>query len=207
MSRREEEERITGGRFVQPTADVLLPPERAYRIQAGRFVEPAASHLLPHSRKFKIGVDFDNAYHIGGSINTVMDGGEEIIARRPSRSSDIKIVVNNSIIETMELSQDTAFTLSMPLEIEWLNKSGWDVTGFVACVTVSDGISKGYRKFKTIRSHTNPYKEDNFVLNGSVAGYSTVMPGRDINLKIKIWWSGRDGDYDAGNGYPDVGLW
>jgi hypothetical protein len=34
MDRREDEEGISGGRFVQPAANKLLPPERFYRLQA-----------------------------------------------------------------------------------------------------------------------------------------------------------------------------
>lgn len=82
MRRREEfrEQGISGGRFVQPTADALLPPKRTSRLQGGRFVQPAANNLLPPIRRSRLQMDWDNAYHFGAELTpeNVYQVGDEV---------------------------------------------------------------------------------------------------------------------------------
>lgn len=59
--RREDEDGISGGKFINPG---LLPPVRTVRLQGGRFV-PASEGLLPPVREYEIGMDWENAYHFG----------------------------------------------------------------------------------------------------------------------------------------------
>jgi hypothetical protein len=63
--RRDEEGiSLSGGRFVEPAANNILPPVRNYQIQGGRFV-PTADSLLPPIRTAQLQVDWENAYHFG----------------------------------------------------------------------------------------------------------------------------------------------
>jgi len=66
MARREDIEGISGGRFVQPAADRILPATRTYGLQGGRFVQPAADRILPPTRTAGIQIDWENSYHFGG---------------------------------------------------------------------------------------------------------------------------------------------
>lgn len=64
--RREDEEGISGGRFVQPAANLLLPQTRHYRLQG-------------------VNVDWEKSYHFGGN------GGQEGVAVAPSALLTVKI--------------------------------------------------------------------------------------------------------------------
>ena len=92
---------ISGGRFVEPTADMILPPTRTYQIQGGRFVQPTANRILPRVRHADIqlgiesgegnryhmqsgdtnlyhmqgiGIDYENSYHFGAQIGCTGPG-------------------------------------------------------------------------------------------------------------------------------------
>jgi hypothetical protein len=70
----------------------------------------------------------------------------------------------------------------------------------VGGLTVSDGFDpSGFRMFGTHWepsgiAATSVHIQGDVDINTAVTGYLSKMPNRAMNLTIKLWWSGKDGD-------------
>jgi hypothetical protein len=198
MREREEKDKISGGRFVQPAADQVLPPIRATEIQGGRFVQPAANGVLPPTRSYQIqaiGMEpgADPPFHIG-ALNLGVASITNVRIRYPWNASSSQYDVTSVPVgEPFALIADYSVVNSVggisdmwSVCIVWWDASGditLDGSWFRTCSsTVADGVDAR--------------------LTGS-SGY-LIMPNHNVTLYLNMFVND---DHAPSQQYPPRADW
>jgi hypothetical protein len=193
-TRREDEEGISAGRFINPG---VLPPIRSARLQGGRFVQPAADRLLPHTRQEEIEVDYDQAYHFGGQVRQI--GGfiaEGAVPGSGCALNNIYASISGSLVTSVNVG--APFKLYVAYKAENTGGGTWAV--LITAVAV-DGANNQLSPFLgrcRIKGNTG--------FGGTII--ETPPAGDDINTPISMG-SGQDWVMPAGTGplYIRVKMW
>lgn len=215
--RREEEDtegRISGGRFVEPAANLVLPPVRRATLQGGRFVEPAANEVLPPPRSYALQMEpgADPPFHMGkrysvNAISTITPGTGSYIKNikflYPANTSNVVTSVPageqfDFIVDYR--CQNTSGNLIDPWSmcIVW-----WELSDGPGLPTPAAFTLNGYYWKNTSLSLAPTLIDDNQARLNNQNPY-LIMPARNIVLRFNMF---ANDDATPSQRYPDPSAW
>jgi hypothetical protein len=175
--RRDDEEGISGGRFVDPG---LLPPTRTVRLQGGRFVNPG---VLPAEEVYRVGIDYDNAYHFG----SIAEGGISILPD-PANSGIIDAWLEAQIGGTWQRVTSVPVGANIQLRASWRSAitDGNSLSRWSDCITAletNQGILKNYA-IKTVTGASAQHDNQPIAaINNGIM----IMPNYNLNFRFQVW--------------------
>jgi hypothetical protein len=176
--RRDDEEGISGGRFVDPG---LLPPTRTVRLQGGRFVNPG---VLPAEEVYRVGIDYDNAYHFGaeGGISILPDnansGIEDAWLEARIGGTWTRVPVGGSVVAGAEIALWATWKSAI--------SDGMALSRWSDCITAIDVNQRTIKNY-AIKSITGASARHDNQPIAAISNGIMIMPAYALNIRFQVW--------------------